>query len=284
MNSRYFFPLVFALILTLFSCGRQKVSEEQIMQIDVSKQIVNDSMIYGLACEGTNDSVVVIYPLSGEDPVTYSCIDAYKAKHIIGKPEIGDWIGIMIDKNDSTAASMIINLDLLKGTWTYPVMPTFKDFKNLSEKMRKRMEAKAIKELPDSEKALYLIPREYGFSLKRNHIAQSVGMVYSGNGMNDDSPVEYPEVKLYEQWFSWNGRLILVSAKMLSPDAMGKKHKQEIVFDTLDFVSLSGDSLILTYKNNRIGFHRKTDAISANAEATKKAQEADRKAIENLKQ
>lgn len=70
MNLRYFFPLVFALILTMFSCGRQKVSEEQIMQIDVSKQIVNDSMIYGLACEGTNDSVVVIYPLSGEDPVT----------------------------------------------------------------------------------------------------------------------------------------------------------------------------------------------------------------------
>lgn len=102
--------------------------------------------------------------------------------------------------------------------------------------------------------------------------------------MDDDSPVEYPEVKLYEQWFSWNGRLILVSRKRQSPDVVGKADRRDMVFDTLDYVSLSEDSLILLSKERRYGFHRKTDAISANAEATRKAQEADRKAIENLKQ
>lgn len=284
MNFRYSFPLFFSLIIMTLSCGRQKPHEGEMMQIDASEQIVNDSMIYGLACEGTNDSTVVVYPFSGEDPTAYSCIDAAKDGRIIGKPEIGDWIGIMVDSNDSTAATMIVDLDQLKGTWTYPVMPSFKDFRNLSPRMRRRMEAQAIKELPDSEKALYLIPREYGFSLKRNHIAQSVGMVYTGNGMDDDSPVEYPEVKLYEQWFSWNGRLILVSRKRQSPDVMGKADRRDMVFDTLDYVSLSEDSLILLSKGQRYGFHRKTEAISANAEATRKAQEADRKAIENLKQ
>lgn len=284
MNIKNSFFIIISFFILMISCGKKNANENQIFQIDVTDQIKNDSMVYGLACEGTSDSFIVVYPFSGEDPVTYSCIYAKKKGKIIGKPQIGDWVGIVLDSNDTTVADMIINLDQIKGTWTYPVMPTFKDFKNLSAKMRRRMEAQAINELPDSEKALYLIPREYGFSLKRNHVAQPVGRVFTSNGVNDDSPVEYPEVKNYQQWFSWNGRLILVSAKMNGNEGIESKEKQKVIFDTLDYVSLNDDSLILIYKNKRMGFHRKSSAISANAEATKKAQEADKKAAESLKQ
>lgn len=284
MNIRHSFPFFLGLIAIMISCGEKKVNEQQIVQVDVTKQIVNDSMIYGLACEGTSDSFIVVYPFSGQDPVSYSCIDAHKAKRIIGKPQTGDWVGIVLDPTDSTTATMVINLDQLKGTWTYPVMPVFKDLKNLSAKARKRMEAQAISELPDSEKALYLVPREYGFTLKRGHAAQAVGRVFSGNGAKDDSPVEYPEVKRYQQWFSWNGRLILVSSKEALDQVEEKSQKPELVFDTLDFISLSEDSLILSNHGTPIGFHRKSSTISANAEAQKKAQEANKKATESLKQ
>ena len=284
MNIKHSFFLILSFVFLMIACGKNNGDENHIFQVDVTDKIINDSMIYGLACEGTSDSFIVVYPFSGEDPVTFSCIHAKKTGKIIGKPQIGDWVGIVLDSGDSTIAELVINLDQLKGTWTYPVMPTFKDFKNLSTKMRKRMEAQAIKELPDSEKALYLIPREYGFSLKRNHVAQPVGRVFTSTGINDDSPVEYPEVKKYQQWFSCNGRLILVSTTNYNQDATDNKEKMKICFDTLDYVSLDDDSLILTYHNKRIGFHRKNNAISANAEATRKAQEADKRAAENLKQ
>ena len=212
MKIKYLFFATFAGILTMVSCGKKNEPVANIgTQIDVSKQIVGDSMIYGLACEGTSDSNIVVYPFNGGDPIKYSCIDAHKRHRIIGHPEIGDWVGLVLDKEDTTVATMVVNLDQLKGTWTYTVMPTFKDFKHLSKRMQKKMESTLIEQMPDSERALYMVPREYGFSLKRSHNAEPVGRIRHNVGVDEDSPVEYPEVKHYAQWFSWNGRLILVS-------------------------------------------------------------------------
>ena len=191
MKIKYLFFATFAGILTMISCGKK--NEEPVdniaQQIDVSEQIVGDSMIYGLACEGTSDSNIVVYPFSGGDPIKYSCIDAHKNHKIIGHPEIGDWVGLVLDKEDSTVANMVINLDQLKGTWTYTVMPTFKDVKNMSKRMQKKMESLMIEQMPDSEKALYMVPREYGFSLKRSHNAEPVGRVRQNAGVDNDSPV-----------------------------------------------------------------------------------------------
>lgn len=271
------------MLIIFISCGEKKKNVEAIPEThDASKYIVGDSMIYGLACDGTSDSFVVVLPFNGDDPVTYSCIDAHKANKIIGKPQIGDWVGLMLDPEDSLSAEFVINLDQLKGTWTYPVMPTLKDFKHLSRRMQRKMEKQMISEMSDSMKATILVPREYGFSLKRGHAAQPVGRIFKGSSLEDDSPVEYPEVKNYRQWFMWNTRLILVSGSMnMIKNEKSKAEKD--VFDTLDFVSLSDDSLVLIHHGQRIGFHRKSSAREANAEATKKAQDADKKAAENLK-
>lgn len=283
MKIKYLFLATFSAILMMASCGKKKEPTTNIgTQIDVSKQIVGDSMVYGLACEGTSDSNIVVYPFSGGDPIKYSCIDAHKNHRIIGHPDIGDWVGLVLDKEDTTVATMVVNLDQLKGTWTYTVMPTFKDFKHLSKRMQKKMESTMMEQMPDSEKALFMVPREYGFSLKRSHVAQAVGRVRQNAGVDDDSPVEYPEVKNYRQWFSWNGKLILVSAKRNpqegNPDAQPKP-----TFDTLDYVMMTNDSLILMHNGVMQGYHRKSSALKANEEANKKAQEADKKAAENLK-
>lgn len=265
------------------SCGNStEASAENADRVEESP-IANDSMLYGLACDGTTDSTIIIYPFSGGEPLTFSCIDAYEAGRIIGKPTIGDWIGVVKNKDIDDEVDMVVNLDLLKGTWTYPVMPVLKDFKHLSKRMQLRMQKKAMAEMPDSVKEMYMVAREYGFSLKRAHVAQPVGNVFSGSTLEDDSPVEYPKVQNYRHWYTWNGHLILVSSKN-SRIIEAKDSHQDEIFDTLDFVSLTNDSLVLSHKGVRYGFHRKLNAMTANADAQKKAQQvAEKKANEELK-
>ena len=285
MTQRYFTYIFLVAIIFTMSCSNNKKNAADSMNdsiIDASSLIVGDSMIYGLACDGTNDSAILVYPFDGGDPITYYTLDAAKQKRIIGKPQIGDWVGLVLDKEDSTTATMVINLDLIKGTWTYPVMPTFKDFAHLSKRMQKRMERQLLENMPDSVKETYMIPREYGFTLKRGHAAQSVGKIMKGNTLEDDSPVEYPPVKNYIQWFTWNGKLILVSTDK-SILARHEKKDVKFMFDTLDIISLDYDTLTLEMKNIRYGFHRKSSTTGANAEAAKKALEADKKAAEKLK-
>lgn len=285
MKLRYLPFTFFFLTLLMLSCNKTKDDNSSLIKaVDVSDQIVGDSMIYGLTCDGTNDSNIVVYPFDGSDPIRYSCIEAFQQHRIIGSPQIGDWVGLMLDKDDKNTATIVINLDQLKGTWTYPVMPTLKDFEHLSKRMQKKMQREALENMPDSVKEIYFVPREYGFTLKRSHVAQAVGRVYSGSTLEDDSPVKYPDVKLYQQWFSWNGKLILVSTdkSRISINDV-KKENTTFSFDTLSFVSMTNDSLILEQNGVRYGFHRKNNAIEANAEATQKAKEADMKAKDNLK-
>ena len=265
-NVRKILPLIGIVCLLFFSCSKKGQQPEQISAgfRDIKVDIKGDSMIYGLVCDGTTDSVIVLWPFAG-DPVTYDCIDAHENHRIIGKPTIGDWIGIMRDATDTMVVTMAVNLDQLKGTWTYPVVPVMKDLQSMSPRMQKRMMA----EMPDSIKNTYLVPREYGFTLKRAHQAQAVGYVHSTSTLLSDSPVEYPKVKRYRKWYMLNGRLILVSAEPISSQAPDIQAPLEIKMDTLDFVSMDNDSLILTQNGIRMGFHRKENAIAANAEASK---------------
>lgn len=262
---RKILPLIGIVCLLFFSCSKKKQQEDMSAGFqDIEVDIKGDSMIYGLVCDGTTDSVIVLWPFAG-DPVTYDCIDAHESHSIIGQPTIGDWIGIMRDKSDTTVVTMAVNLDQLKGTWTYPVIPVMKDLQSMSPRMQKRMMA----EMPDSIKQTYLVPREYGFPLKRAHQAQAVGYVHSTNTLQSDSPVEYPKVKRYRKWYMLNGRLILVSAEPKPSKDSDIQAPLEIKMDTLDFVYMDNDSLIMMQNGERIGFHRKENAIAANAEASK---------------
>ena len=247
--------------IAFLSCSKKsKEPEKSMMPMqDVEVTIKGDSMIYGLTCDGSSDSVIVLWPFSG-DPVTYNCIDAHEDHRIIGKPVIGDWVGIMIDPEDTTSVTMVIDLDQLKGTWTYPVMPVMKELQQMSARMQRRMMAN----MPDSIKNTYLVPREYGFTLKRAHQAQSVGYVRSNSTLESDSPVEYPPVKRYRQWYMLNGRLILVSAERKMTTGPETEAPIIAVLDTLDFLYMDNDSLIMTQNGRRIGFHRKENALTAN--------------------
>lgn len=271
MKLRY---LIASLAACVIIAGCSNKGNDSNADNNAVKETANDGnkMVYGLTCDGSTDSILIVYPMDGSDPIFYNTIEAKQKGHIIGKPSIGDWVGLMLNPEDSLEAELVINLDQLKGTWTYTVMPRFKEFQNMSKRMQRRMEQKAIEDMPDSVKQIYMVPREYGFVLKRNSVAQPVGRVYKKYTIDDDSPVEYPEVCKYKSWKVWNGLLILTSGT----NDMEKKLKatSEIEpdkHDTLQLLTLTEDTLIAIHKGQTIGFHRQKSALSANAEAQKAA-------------
>lgn len=268
------------LTIALDGCKKKKQesadSADAALVYEPKVEIKGDSMLYGLSCDGSSDSVIVIWPFKGE-PISYSCIDANREGRVIGRPQIGDWVGIMVNPEDTTEATFVINLDQLKGTWTYPVLPVMKELGKMSKRMQHRM----MENVPDSVKQTYFIPREYGFTLMRNKDAMAVGRIMRSSSLEDDSPVQYPEVRNYRKWYTCNGKLVLVSCDRVMQTARSKKQGQSKPFvdkyDTLEFVYMDNDSLILKQHGIRYGFHRKENALKANAAATKAQKKQDEK-------
>ena len=153
------------------------------------------------------------------------------------------------------------DLDQLKATWTYPVMPKLREVSHLS----KRQQARILANMPDSIVETYMVPRQYGFTLKRMSEAVAVGRVMINKDVDDDSPVEYPAVPQYTEWHAYNGKLILVQGRRELEDVVNNEKTKR---DTFTFVYMKGDSLALSDREGRIqGFHRSLNAMKANAKA-----------------
>ena len=244
-----------------------KLNREQLLE--------GDSTIYGLACEGCNDSVVILLPGDGSDPVTYNIIDAHRHNRVMGRLKVGDWIGLMRNPTDSTVADFVLNLDELKGTWCYVVMPKWRDATNMTP------QAQAILEesMPDSVKKEFFVPREYGFSLKRQWTAQSVGYVRK-SPLEDQSPVVYPRLLYFTEWHILNCRLVMTSREYLKKDDSEEMELAGYRNDTCDVVFLSGDSLVLASDGESRGYYRRTNVADINKEARQKAAEQQKRALQ----
>ena len=244
------------------SCGNSSNELEKAEAIDKSVKEKGDKMIYGLTCDGCTDSTIVFLPNEGGDPVTYNIEKATHNKQIFGKPEIGDWIGIILNPANKHEAMMVIDLDQLKGTWSYEVVPTLKEMKTKTNR-----EIRA--EITDSMKEILFVPRQYGFTLKRHFQASPVGLIYKGNSLSDESIVEYPKVKIYTGWHVFNGKLIL------RLDTVDERQRRipdsKVVRDTATFLYMLDDSLALRIKDSTIGFRRQKNAMSANKKAAEAA-------------
>lgn len=244
-----------------------KLNREQLLE--------GDSTIYGLACEGCSDSVVILLPGDGSDPVTYNIIDAHRHNRVMGRLKVGDWIGLMRNPTDSTVADFVLNLDELKGTWCYVVMPKWRDATNMTP------QAQAILEesMPDSVKKEFFVPREYGFSLKRQWTAQSVGYVRK-SPLEDQSPVVYPRLLYFTEWHILNCRLVMTSREYQKKDDSEEMELAGYRNDTCDVVYLSGDSLVLASDGESRGYYRRTNVADINKEARQKAAEQQKRALQ----
>lgn len=268
--------------LCLASCHRTpKAGKKTIanMPISMSKPAKGDHAIYGLACMGCTDTAIVMLPNGGGDPVRYNILDAHRKHQVFGNIEIGDWICVIpcTDKDDKNRADLVIDLDKLKATWTYQVMPHLRDMTHLS----KRQQARILANMPDSIVETYMVPREYGFTLKRMGEARSVGYVMQNSSVEDDSPVEYPTIPQYTEWHAYNGKLLLVKGRY---EINGVVFNEKATIDTLSFVYFNNDSLALRdSRGNIMGYHRKANEHSANAAARAAAAKAANKIKQELK-
>jgi len=275
-------------IIALTACSGQKEKEEKVKRrghTNDELKLSGDKTVYGLACDGCSDSVIVLLPNDGSDPIRYNVIKAHRNHRIIGRMQIGDWIGVVLNEKDSTVADMAIDLDELKGTWCYKVMPTMKQMPG------GKKQGQIMPEMTDSMREMLFVPREYGFTLKRQWQASTVGMTFSQNILEQDSPVEYPPLKTYTSWHIWNGKLVLTHTdKEKGQAANGKsqtanKNSQVATEnDTIEILQMMKDTLVLQTGNTIQGYYRKASAAEANVEARKAAAKKSKQALEETKE
>lgn len=234
-----------------------------------------DKTVYGLACEGCNDTVIVLLPLDNSDPVTYNILDATRAGNIRGKVSIGDRLALVLDPNDKKKATLVIDMEDLMGIWCYIVMPKLKDFTNMSN----REQARKLAAMPDSLKQTYYIPREYGFWVKQNWMAQSVGYIREDPSVADESPVVYPALGYFTAWHIWNGKFIIVSGTP-KEDSKGNMTVVNLHNDTCDIAYLDGDSLVLSSDGVSRSYYKKKNIGEVNKKAKKIADQLSKKALE----
>lgn len=262
----------------IMGCGNKGESQTNNKQAK-AQRLEGDSTIYGLACEGCNDSVVVLLPEDGSDPVTYNIIKAKRKGKVLGKLQIGDRIGVVANKDNRRVADIVVDIDRLEGIWCYIVMPKLRDH----ESMSKELQARTMENMSDSLKETFLIPREYGFYLKREWEAQSVGYVAEVNSLADESPVVYPALGYFTNWHIWNGKFIMVSGT----PKIGKDGQYDVTNlknDTCSIDYLDADSLVLSDADGSRSYYRKNDLNDVNKKANAIAALRSRQALEQAKQ
>jgi len=266
-------------IIFFIACGKpgeQKISPKGHTTDEL--KLTGDKTVYGLACDGCTDSVILLLPNDGSDPVKYDIIDAFHNHKVIGHPKIGDWLGLVLNKSNKKVADMVIDLDELKATWCYVVMPKMRPRDGMGRNAQNRMMA----HMPDSIKATLMVPREYGFTLKRQWTAKAVGRIRQQNTLENESPVVYPSLKNYFAWHILNGKLVLTYGKR-------KLDKDNNIYyvnqknDTAEFIFMMKDSLQLKFRDKIISYYRKANENDVNKTAQKIAAQSAKRAIEEIK-
>ena len=208
------------------ACGTKSASQEDNQTIGTHQKTHGDSTLYGLACDGCTDSLLVFLPLDGGDPDTFDIIDAWQEHRVFGRLRIGDQLAVILNPDSLAEVLMVINLNRLAGQWSYMVTPTLR---NLS------------RPLPDSIRQRLLAPKEYSFRLKRDGTALTLGGQRQKTS-DDRRPVDFPDLKRYKEWHLYNGHLIL---------STGKEN------DTATILMLRHDSLILSFADHDQHYYRK---------------------------
>ena len=206
-----------------------------------------DSTIYGLACDGCTDTILMFLELSriDADPDTFNVLKASRRHRIFGRLRVGDRIAIVRNPIDSTVADFVIDMEELLGSWCYQAMPTLRQRADMTGMSQKQM----LSHMSDSLKKIVMTPRELGVQLQGDNTARPIG---AHAPMQEDSPVDYPIAKRYRQWRLYNGKLLLTAMAL---DSLGNSYPTDT--DTADFVLLQRDSLVLRFKDMTRGYYRK---------------------------
>ena len=253
---QYRFFLVLLAAILMVGCGSEKEQKET--SVDSTQiQPEGDMTVYGMVCDGCNDTIVIYLPVSysgmydGSNPDTVDILDAMRNHQVFGKPHIGDKLAMLLNPNDSSKADIVVVTDQLMGSWCYKVLPTLRQ----TADMEGQTEKESLEQLPDSIQELLTIEREYGLNIKSNHTVFPIGAYRQATTIDEEMPVEYPVAKRYREWRLYNGKLVLLEA---FTDSLGQL--KTIGSDTAEFVHLTTDTLVLRLDNEEKGFYRKVEA------------------------
>jgi hypothetical protein len=254
---KFLFPILLT-VLTMVACGGQQTETTVTAEAIIDDSVENsDSAIYGLVCDGTNDTLLVVLTDISADPDTFNILDVSRRHNVYGRLLIGDRVAVVLTENGAQETESrdrrverVVDIDQLKAMWAYLVTPTLRQRADVSKKMEKEF----LERVPASLLQRLLQPREYGFELKNDGAARPIGMVHRGNTSDQQSPVVYPELKRYREWALSNGRLVLSETRM---DSLGQR--QVINSDTADLVLLMRDSLVLRFADGEQSYYRKTE-------------------------
>lgn len=244
MKTKHILALAAGALMAL-ACGQKTVYNE-LNEAAADLVAEGDSTIYGLACDGCNDTIVVFLrsPYNGSDPDTLNILEATRNHRVFGRPLIGDQLAIIRNPKDTTVADLLIVTEDMQAQWCYRVLPSLRE--------RADMEGMPTTDLPDSVKALLSIEREYGFQLKNEGVAFPIGMGYRAATTDEEDVVVYPELTRYFEWHIHNGRLVLENA---TTDSLNQRHVN--ISDTADIMMLSPDTLVLRFSDHEQGYYKR---------------------------
>ena len=263
MIFRKIFVAIF-IVITIVSCKRQAADTTNINDPFAGDyRMAGDSTVYGLACKGSSDDAILLLPADGSDPVRYDIVLATRRNKVLGSINTGDRIALVPNKKHANVADMVINLDELKGVWCYMVMPQMRQDSYEQEQVQNRTKDS----MADSLALSLFVPLEYGFWLKSQGEAASVGYIRELNTLVDESPVIYPSLDYFIKWQICNGKFILASGKPKYDKDNTVDGYTDIRYDTCSIDFLSHDSLALTDRNGTRCYYRKKDANEVNKKA-----------------
>ena len=233
----------------LVGCGQQKPTDDEETLIAQILPDPADKTVYGLACDGCNDTVLVFLrlPFDGSAPDTLQVLNASKLHRVIGMPHVGDNLAILRSEEDTTQADLVIVTEQLHGQWCYEAYPVLRRRAGMEGHPLSSDSVKA-----DSLRMLLKTPHEYGFVFKSDNMMRTLGAQFRAASSNNPSPVEYPTVEYYNEWKIFNGRLVLLRTKI---DSLGVVNT--LASDTADIVFLHPDSLVLRMHGEERGYYAK---------------------------
>jgi hypothetical protein len=239
---------LFSVTLLMASCSTKTgPSEQNGTPLSETQTLPGDTTVYGLACEGCTDSILVYLPDVGSDPDTIDILNARVMRRVFGRPDIGDQVAVVLSADNKKVADLVINIDRLQGEWCYQVMPRLRP--------RAGVSADSIVQLPpdfpDSLRRKWFQPREYGYELCRDRSVRPIGQERQ-EAIRQQGPVEYPKLKRYRQWYIYNGHLLLCETRR---DTLG--NQQIISTDTADIVFMRRDTLQLRFATHEQGYYRR---------------------------
>jgi hypothetical protein len=238
--------LYFAITAVLMAaCGSKQQKDDNVPNdaISIYQSTPGDSALYGLACDGCTDSILVFLPYSGGDPDTFDIINCRQQRRLLGRPHIGDALAVIVNPENRDEALCVINIGTLIGQWCYMVKPTIPT------------RGGNMPPIPDSILKKILVPVEYSLKLKADYTASMMGNIRNMGKNGTPSMVVYPDVHHYTDWYPFNGRLILHADTIAGFSKDGDKP----LTDTAEIVLLMRDSLILRIGDKEQSFYRKKE-------------------------